>query len=147
MYVSWHIGVREDGEQSYHLRSIAVNNCKQFVLCNSFLLMMFAASKCDVNIGCIMELCMLSARKVDNRSCFRVHPNVYDLENSMSAQRVFKCDCQNSLLIFPTIISHWLLAGWCFKLSCFVLLMIVNPKGVIYRGSSSPAISAFCQGV
>lgn len=70
----------------YNLKSVAVNNCKQCVSCNSFLLMAFAASKCDVNIDCIMKLCMLSARKVDNRSCFKVHPNVYNLENSMSAQ-------------------------------------------------------------
>lgn len=111
----------------YNLESIAVNNYEQHVSCNSFLLTAFAASKCDVNMDCIMKLCMLSARKVDNRSCFRTHPNVYSLEYSMSSQRVFKCDCQTSLLIFPTIISHWLLAGWCFKLSCYVLLMIFNP--------------------
>lgn len=77
----------------YNLKSVAVNNYKQRVSCNSFLLMAFAASMCDVNIDCIMKLCMLSAGKVDNRSCFKVHPNVYNSENGMSAQRVFKCDC------------------------------------------------------
>lgn len=130
----------------YNLKGVAVNNCKQRVSCNSFLLMAFAASKCHVNIDGIMScVCFQQGKWItDHASKFIL---MFTTWRTACLHRVFKCDCQNSLLIFPTIISHWLLAGWCFKLSCYVLLLIFKPNWVISRGSLCPAISAFCQGV
>lgn len=124
--VSWHVGGWEGREIAskvlYTLKCIAVHNYnshKQCVSCNSFLLIMFAASNCGVNIESyhgilivrIMKYCMLSAREVDNGSYFKIHPNVHNFENSMPTHKIFRYDCQNSLLTFLTIISHWLLAG------------------------------------
>lgn len=56
---------------------------------------------------------MLSAGKVHNRSCFKIHPNVHTLENSMSTLNVFKCDVKIHCSPFQPsfLIGCWLVSA------------------------------------